>query len=463
MHLFQRILLASSALAFTLQAAHAGDSGDTPDFSKFAALLGATEVKNTGFDLSVPDSPAFTALGLSANSAVNPATPRDLGTALLNGLDEKGNLQTGLAIDTRLFMLFAGSHYTLGEYLALSSTDTLFQDGKIKQKWSEDPSKVAIRILSRTQLSVASAKGSSEDDKSIKASVGLKITPVDYGDPRLDIAYLNCVSKIALNALEASPVARALEDALAAQQTLNGDYQDIKAVLKNMKDNGGSPEAIVKKEKEFTDKKKELDATKMLVERLEGEDKAAYAKALEPGLKECRTNESFRSNAWNKTAWSVGVAQTFTSTTGDINKLKGSGVAVWSTFGYGFDGIPLLEKTAQLIAHVQYRTNEQVAIDGMKGQFFRQDRLTAGGRFRIGSPDFNVSVESDYVHADRSMSARPDEKYFQHTVGADYKISDDVWLNASLGKTSGKKTEKEDTRVVATFKWAIGGKPVFGH
>jgi hypothetical protein len=97
-------------------------------------------------DLSVPDSPAFTVLGLTTQTITHPATPRALATSLLNGVDQNGNFQTGVAIDTTPYLLFYGNDVTLEKY----------QQSQV------------IRFLSRTQFSFATTKGASESDKSAR-------------------------------------------------------------------------------------------------------------------------------------------------------------------------------------------------------------------------------------------------------------------------------------------------------
>lgn len=59
------------------------------------AKPGSTPVKLITLDLAVPDSPAFAILGLSPETVVRPSSPRDLATTLLNGVDRRGNLQSG--------------------------------------------------------------------------------------------------------------------------------------------------------------------------------------------------------------------------------------------------------------------------------------------------------------------------------------------------------------------------------
>jgi hypothetical protein len=117
----------------------------------------------TNVDLSVPESPAFAVLGLTPNTVLRPGSPRAFASSLLNGLDQNGNFQSGIAIDTTPFMLFNGENITIRDYNEQYLT----------------------RLLSRTQFSFATAKGGSSDDTSTRLALGLNLTLWDKGDPRV--------------------------------------------------------------------------------------------------------------------------------------------------------------------------------------------------------------------------------------------------------------------------------------
>jgi hypothetical protein len=111
----------------------------------------------------VPESPAFTVLGVTPNAIARPGTPREFATSLLNGLDKNGNFQTGLAIDTAPYMLFNGQNVTLQDYNDYYLT----------------------RLLSRTQFSLATTKGAASDDTATRLALGLNVTLWDKGDARV--------------------------------------------------------------------------------------------------------------------------------------------------------------------------------------------------------------------------------------------------------------------------------------
>jgi hypothetical protein len=131
---------------------------------------------------AVPESPAFSMLGVSSENVVRPTSPNQLGLSVLNGVDPNGNFQSGIAVETAPFMLFAGDTITLQDYQKSDS----------------------IRILANTQISLATVKGTDSDDESQRLAMGLHITPWDKGDPRLNDDIVKCFADGLDNALKAN-------------------------------------------------------------------------------------------------------------------------------------------------------------------------------------------------------------------------------------------------------------------
>lgn len=124
-------------------------------------------------DLSAPESPAFTVLGLTPETVVRPNTPQELASTVISGFDQNGNFQTGFAIDTAPYLLLAGNSITLADYNASP----------------------AIRMLSRFQMSFATTKGATESDKAVRMALGFRATLWDRGDPRTDPELLACFAE----------------------------------------------------------------------------------------------------------------------------------------------------------------------------------------------------------------------------------------------------------------------------
>ncbi|HKY27307.1 MAG TPA: hypothetical protein VJM12_05100 [Pyrinomonadaceae bacterium] len=115
-------------------------------------------------DLAVPESPAFTVLGVTPDTVVHPTTAREFATSFLNGVDQQGNFQTGLALDFVPYLTFFGDQTSLFSY---------------RRSRME-------RLLARTQVSFATTKGGSDEDEAARLALGVRLTLWDRGDPRLD-------------------------------------------------------------------------------------------------------------------------------------------------------------------------------------------------------------------------------------------------------------------------------------
>ncbi len=154
--------------------------------SLFPGASNKVTADTTNVDLAVPESPAFTVLGFTPNTVIRPASPKAFATSLLNGLDQNGNFQSGLAFDFTPFMLVNGENITIKDYNEQYLT----------------------RLLSRTQFSFAATKGSSADDTATRVAAGLNVTLWDKGDPRVyhpergDDDVLQCFA----NSLQLPPV-----------------------------------------------------------------------------------------------------------------------------------------------------------------------------------------------------------------------------------------------------------------
>jgi hypothetical protein len=167
----RQVIPTAVASAATPAPAQAGATAE----KQLEAARESITIKNTDVDLAVPESPAFTTLGLSPETIVRPATPREFGASLLNGLDRNGHLQTGVAIDTAPYLVFVGSHVSLKQYRTSRVT----------------------QILSRTLVSFATTKGATPEDKSVRLAAGVHATLYDSEDPRLNSDdLLECFTRI---------------------------------------------------------------------------------------------------------------------------------------------------------------------------------------------------------------------------------------------------------------------------
>jgi hypothetical protein len=338
------------------------------------AQLASSGVKLVNLDLAVPDSPAFAILGLSPENVVRPATPRDLATTLLNGVDRRGNLQSGIAVDFAPLFLFAGNHLTFNDYKTKKPT----------------------QIWGRTQLSFATAKGTGEGDKSLRASLGIRSTLWDKGDPRLDETLVKCLDDIEVPVPTIALIDQAARDKWEAEQTAK----------------------------------------------------------IQPKVQECQAASKKR--RWNASSFAVGVAPSFQSPTGASGDLEYAGSAVWASLALGLSTSQ--NNFGQFIVQGRYRNKELVPDKNVKGTFFEQDTAGLGLRLMLGAADRAVVVESELVS--QSPTVGDDTTSFKLSGGGQMKLSTGVWLSLAVGGSfKGSSNEEKGAFVLSSFKWAMSKEP----
>ena len=130
-------------------------SASTPDPFRQSLDVGLTKLPS--LDRPISAVPAFTALDLSPESVSHPTNPRDFAASLLNGVDRKGVLQTGLALETTPFRFIPGWRQDYPHYN------------------SDDLSGYWTRFFYNFSLSLATAKATADkDDESINLALGLQ-------------------------------------------------------------------------------------------------------------------------------------------------------------------------------------------------------------------------------------------------------------------------------------------------
>jgi len=136
------------------------------------------------FDRAPSAVPALDALGLSPESVTSPSTPRELVSDLLNGVDQNGVLQHGLAIETAPFRLI-GIRTNLRDYKR------------------EDLSGAICRWVYNFSVSAATSKATDKSD-AVQLALGFKEVLLEsadhdpYRNPDLDKAFAAAAAKVEL-------------------------------------------------------------------------------------------------------------------------------------------------------------------------------------------------------------------------------------------------------------------------
>lgn len=346
-------------------------------------------------DLSVPESPAFTVLGVTPQTVIRPTSPRAFATSLLNGVDNNGNFQSGLALDFVPYLLLAGDDLTLNKY---------------------QTQRVA-RLLARTQFSFGTTKGASDDDKSLRLALGLHMTLWDRGDPRLDEGLMGCLG----TSMKLPPLPTQLECDDTVQSPT--EFAECKARFQAAND----------------------ERTRQIQEVI------AFNNSVST-----RCREEAQEDNWNRSSWIIGAAPSWISQDGQTKNLHWNGGGFWTSLAYGFEGVPGLEDRSQLILHGRYRNREQVPDPDNTGEFLTQDSFFFGARFRHGSPNFNGSFEYTFLRS-RELGLKFDNSS-RLSLGFERRIAGDTWFNLSLGGETGRSDGRNNGFVLTSFKWAFSDR-----
>ena len=355
-------------------------------------------------DLSVPDSPAFSVLGLTPEEIARPTTARKLAASLMNGVDRNGVLQSGVAIDTLPYLALAGHLLELSQYRARSG--------------------YLLRFFARSQLSLATAKASDVNDEAMRLALGVRMTVMDFGDPRTDTQLDECFNK--RPALPDAPMyvipAPPDDDATAAEV---GEW--------------------------LLDVARAREAERDFKARVDG-----YVEAVTAFVTQCR--EEARKRAWNRTKWIVAVAPAWTSPTGAAGDLDSSGSGVWTTFAYGFDDLPGLRNTAQLLVHARHRDNERLPDPKDAKKTLVRDSNLLGVQVRAGTVDSSLAFEALFDRTTPAGGATSTDKRL--SIGYERRLAPNLWLGVAVGSgVPAAGNEKRSGFVLSSLKWGFAEGP----
>ncbi len=275
----------------------------------------------------------------------------------------------------------------------------LLAGSRITLRDYQQPGQYLTRFLARWQLSFASAKGGGEDDPSAKIALGMRFTLWDRGDPRMDAMLLGCLTREAARVLSSVP-------------PVSPGISDEELAIENRR-------------------REEL---------------------VREGATPCRDEAARR--RWNRSAWIAGLAPTWTSADGTAPELDFSGTALWTSLGYGFESVPMLEDRAALTLYLKSRSGEIAADQLAPGSFISQDNLTAGVRFIVGSPTSQFNVETLWVRNDREDLR--EDSYWNLAFGFEQRLINNMWLNLSFGRQMARDASASEFSVISAFNWGLG-------
>ena len=169
----------------------------------------------------------------------------------------------------------------------------------------------------------------------------------------------------------------------------------------------------------------------------------------------------------------MGVAGSWISENGDSSKSTNNGQGIWASHNYGFEGIPgfrckeeeIIDETnrcvtPQLIFHFRRRVKETVANPLLSEMFTTRDSNLFAMRLRFGVSKWSLNF--DGVCRAESYVGRTSSNNIQTSIGADYRLAKNLYLNLSIGSET-KESNIPNTGKVYLFELALIGEHLNNH
>jgi hypothetical protein len=367
-------------------------------------------------DLSMPASPAAVHVGLSSESVLMPRNRREFEAGLSNLFKGTGK-PTGV-------LEFAPYYIARG--------------GKLKFRQYRDDS--TFRALTKTTIGVASGTRKIDDAEISARGLSLSSVLVDLSDPIYSYRLEQCIDKV-----------------LAG---MNDRFPPLSETSEELPREG---ETVVLND---TDEVKD--------EKAVAEYKACVT-AREPEV-------------WNRSKFSVGLAGGRGRESEGAKRKIRFGTGFWVTAQYGFEDWSTLrrlmnsgqryydcekvkangqcekwldpsrlERRALLTMHAR-RTSGASDIDlAQAGTFTEIDSSLLGARFTFGSQTRSVFLE---VSRSKLKGSGIDKKTDQHALGASFRVSENLWLNAVTGRRKLYSAGKLEDVVELQLQYGASSEPL---
>lgn len=327
-------------------------------------------------DLAIPDTPGVSIVGLSSENVIRPTTPRKLGMAILQGRNENGTPKQGFALD------FAPMK--------------VLDPGMTKEEYRGSP--FVARPLWNSQISLGVGQPLSDADKSTRIGLGLStvLWRTEQSDPLRNPEHSKCVSAALFEDLPDKPEPVGTVTAPAATASAASAATPASAPT------GGTPK---------------------------GQEKKTAKKTL----KECYA--LLAKDTWNSTALMVGFATSKVSGRDPAVLPDATPKGYWISYNYGFENIASLQEILQVTASYRRLGEEIVTDPNEKTKFVSQDSTLVGIKIYGRTPVANLFIESSRKRA--TIVGREVERTNLFVLGAERKITDNVWLTVAMGTKRG--------------------------
>lgn len=423
------LLTAASGLFLVVSASHAIDGPRAAD---------------TVVDISVPDSPAVTVLGVTPNQVIHPTTTSDFAVGLINAV-KSGKVEQGFAVDTSPYMLFSGDDLTLQEY---------------RESRAE-------RLAARTQFSVATVRDNATDhEDAVNVAVSLRTTLWDRGDPRLGDAedQDSIIGCYLANSYDPAQIGLEVNQAEAQQSVLHTKIipritSRIRALKEKILLTGQEVDELIRlhiRLHELQDRGIQQVTQAQAASQVEAFNRQVRAECV----------DQFEAKHWNASSWTIGVAPTWRSVSGKLNELKPTGTSVYTSIAYGFEEFSGLADKLQLVLHGRYLGGQKTPATVFNPAappdlLLNQDTLISGVQLRFKGPEFgsqrfgkdlSFAIEADYIDAKGDLANV--ESILRYALSADARLSEQVYLTFTIAEDQRGET-KEGALMYGSLKLSL--------
>jgi cell division protein FtsB len=380
----------------------------TKSLSELKSDNGQPTIKDLSDAFDVPDSPAAGALGISPSKVQHLETPKQLIPSIINGLDEHGHFQSGIAIDFAPF-----------QYFALHDPVAKYRGNPEQWAFLDDAETYLQRVLLRTQFSFATAKGTSDDDKSSKLAFGIHSVLMNADDP-----------------ITAARIRRGPNNEPVQNDRLSP--QD------------GRP----------------LDAFGRTLNHFTLSD--ATDDSPEPfghGVLDKSMLQKMGNHLWSHMSWAIGAAPELVAKD-DKSDYRYAGTTAWSSFSY----VPGRDNNFRFLLDVIYRNGQLIpasdaipakgATTARAGDELAEDSLFVTGGFRYGTRDFNATATFSWLHLDDD--GRGSDSAFRYGLEVEKRITISSFLTLSISKDEGRSGGHDPLLVLGGVKFGLGGRDFSG-
>lgn len=367
-------------------------------------------------DLSMPASPAAVHVGLTAESVLMPRNRREFEAGLSNVFKGTGK-PTG-TLEFAPYYIFRGGKLPFARYRS---------DG-------------SFRTLTKTTLGIATGTRKIGDAEISATGLSLSTVLADLGDPIYSHALQACINDVQAGMLER---ARARE--AAEPQPLPGE-------------DSTSP---FERKDEIQDEQASADYKACIAQR-------------EPQL-------------WNRSRLSLGLATGRGREAAGLGRRVDFGNGLWISAQYGFEGLAALKRT--LLSDSGYYDCVQVA--GAKcakrhepTRWERHAMLTLHARRTSGAADLDLSQPGElpeltstlvgarltygstrravFLEASRSSlkGGAIDKRTEQHALGASFRVSENLWINAISGRRKQFANGRLENVVDLNLQYGAASEPL---